>query len=78
MDLIGLSMDCHSIIVFLFCVTAVPLSARTVIDLAPDYYFITTGSKYSHSAGGGRRLPSEAEMWSYLYKVKLWYDILFL
>ena len=59
MDLIGLSMDCHSIIVFLFCVAAVPLSALTVIDLVPDYYFITTGSQYSHSAGGVGDSPAK-------------------
>jgi len=63
MNLIGLSMDCHSIILFFFCVAAVRHRARTVIDLAPGYYFITTGSRYSRSAGGVAYSPANPK-WS--------------
>ena len=34
-------------------------SSRTVIDLAPEYYCITTGSRYSRSAGGVGDSPAK-------------------
>jgi len=69
MNLIGLSMDCHSIIVLFF------VSSLCLMEHEYRYHNGRQASPFCERGGMG--LSTLAEISSYLYKDILWYGILF-